>query len=173
MKGILGIAILTIVLSLIVAACAPLVPATSTPVVTAAMSQREAQVQSVEIQVLQSDPPQVNAVVRGNLTESCAALGESRLQYAGNTFQITVYAISPTDRGCAQVTTPFETVIPLDTNGKPAGTYQATANGATAVFSLPIEKLVESTATPIPPATAVPTGAACTDSAAFVSDVTI
>ena len=92
--------------------------------------------QSVEIQVMKSDPLQVNAVVRGSLTESCATLGPSQVQYTSNTFRITVYAVSPTDRGCAQVTVPFETTIALDIRGLPAGTYTVTANGVSAVFTL-------------------------------------
>src|SRR5512135_1699302 len=104
MKNVMNITIASIIISLMVAACVPLAPATSTPAATPATTQREVQVQSVEIQILDNDPLHVNAVVRGNLTESCAALSESRIQYAGNTFQITIYAVSPTDRGCAQVT---------------------------------------------------------------------
>jgi len=61
---------------------------------------REAQVQNVEVQTSLSNRPQVSAIVRGNLTEPCATLGESQLQYASNTFQITVYVNSPADIGC-------------------------------------------------------------------------
>jgi len=151
-------------------AVSPMVVATVTPVPTpqeiqTRVANREAQVQSVEIQIM-DDPPQVNAVVRGNLTESCTTLGESQVQYDSNTIRITVYAVSRSDIGCAQETTPFETTIALDTNGMPDGTYTVVANGVSAVYVLPINK---------PTATSVsaPTSSVCTDLAAFVSDVTI
>ncbi|HEY5982017.1 MAG TPA: NBR1-Ig-like domain-containing protein, partial [Anaerolineales bacterium] len=55
-----------------------------------------------------------------------------------------------------------------DTRNLPAVSSTVTANGVSAVFTLPAENPA-STAAP----TAAPTSAACTDAAAFVSDVTI
>lgn len=146
---------------------APTTQAVSTP--TAFQTQtisREAQVQNVEIQIANVNPLQVNVIVRGNLTESCATLGDSQVRYESNTIRIAVYAVSPADIGCAQVTTPFETTIALNTNGLSDGTYTVIVNGVSAVFVLPI---------PVPTATSIPapTQFTCTDSAAFVSDVTI
>jgi hypothetical protein len=46
---------------------------------------REAQVQSVKIQIKQTDPVQVNAIVRGYLTESCAKLTDPQTSYANVT----------------------------------------------------------------------------------------
>jgi len=142
---------------------------TSTP---AAPVSREAQVQSVDAQISHTAPVQVNAVVRGNLTESCAVLGETQVEYAANTFQIKLYSLSPADRGCAQTTMPFETTIPLNSKDLPAGTYTVVANGVSAVFTLPVEN---PTPSPEPSATLTlaPASQACVDSAAFVGDVTI
>jgi hypothetical protein len=98
------------------------------------------------------------------------------VQYTSNTFQITVYAVSRTDIGCAQVTTPFETAIPLDTKNLPAGSYAVIANGVSEVFSLPVESAIPS---PLPttasnPAPTTTSGSVpCTESAKFVADVTI
>jgi len=134
------------------------------------LTSREAQVQSVEIQTLKTDPPQINAVVHGDLTESCATLGESQVQYSSNMIGITVYAVSRSDIGCAQVTTPFETTIPLNANDLSDGTYTVVANGVSAVFTLPT---IASTPGPEPTAITVPTSSVCVDSAMFISDVTI
>src|SRR5574341_199782 len=158
---------------LVVTACAPAVNPTVVPTLTTQTLptqtvSREAQVHGVEIQITNTAPVQVSAVVRGNLTESCATLGESQVEYASNTFQITVYALSPGDRGCVQATTPFETTVPLDVADLPAGTYTVIANGVSAVFTLPVEN-----ATPSPILTVVPTNVTCTDTAKFVADVTI
>jgi len=159
---------------MILAACAPAnaINVTSTP---AAQVKREAKVRSVEVQVTDTDPAEINAVVRGELTESCATLGESQVEYGSNTFRITVYALSPADRGCAQVTTPFETTIPLNTKDLPRGNYTVIANGASAVFQLPVENTTPDptpTVASTPISTAAAVDAPCTDSAKFVTDVT-
>ena len=157
-------------------------PASTPQAIQTQTASREAQVQSVEIQIMNGNLPQVNAVVRGNLTESCAVLGESQVQYDSNTIRVTVYAVSRSDIGCVQSTTPFETTIALATNGLPDGTYTVIANGASMVFVLPFHAptatsipMPTTTSVPTPTATSVPapTKFTCTDSAAFVSDVTI
>lgn len=161
---------------LILTACAPSLPINVNPTMspTAALAtqivSRPAQVQSVDIQFVNSDPVQAKAVVRGNLTEACSTLGESQVQYAANAFQITVFVNSRADIGCVQVTTPFETTIPLDTKYLPAGNYTVTANGVSTVFALPSENAAE---TPEPTAVAASTSSPCIDSASFVADVTI
>lgn len=105
--------IVSLVYLMLLAACAPAMPPTIVPTViplataTHQTTTREAQVQRIEVQTLQSNPLQISAIVRGNLTESCAILGESQVQYASNTFQITVYVNSLADIGCVQATTPF------------------------------------------------------------------
>ncbi len=186
MNKLLHITTFVIAIGLILSACAPILrPASAldspTTEPTPQTSTREAQVQSVDIEVMDTNPPQVNAVVRGNLSESCATLAPSQVSYASNVFEIKVYAISPTDRGCAQVTTPFETTIALDTSSLPAGSYTVTANGVSAVFALQSgdpPPTTAPTAVPTLAPTAAPTVAptasqGCTDRAAFVSDVSI
>jgi hypothetical protein len=167
------------VVTLFLAACAPAInPAvrpTSTPqVIPTQTTSREAQVQNVEIKITHTAPLQVNAIVHGNLTESCARLGESQVEYAANTFQITIYALSPVDQGCVQTTTPFETTIALDTSELSVGTYTVIANDVSAVFTLP-ENVAIATDTAVPGAvpTTAPVTQACIDSAKFVRDVTI
>lgn len=126
--------------------------------------------------MMNTDPTQVQAIVRGVLTEACAKLGESQVEYTFNSFQITVYAVSRTDIGCAQVTTPFETTIPLDIKDLPAGSYTVIANGVSGVFSLPVASAISSpmpTTASNPVLTATPGDMPCTDSARFVADVTI
>jgi hypothetical protein len=126
----------------------------------------------VEIRVLDTDPPQINAVVRGNLSESCATLAPTEVSYSSDVFEIKVYAVSPSDRGCAQITAPFETTVPLDVRDLPAGTYTVNANGVSAVFTLQSSSSA-STPEPTVAPTAVSTSLGCTDTAAFVRDVTI
>jgi hypothetical protein len=177
-KLIQTIAAMLLVL-LFLSACTPAISTPVTPTTThistpeaisKVVASREALVQSIGIQLMNADPAQVNVLVRGKLTESCATLGESQVQYASNIFKITVYTNGPADIGCVQATTPFDTTIPLDTKDLRAGTYTVIANGMSAVFTLPIEY-----ATPDPDPTllmSAPTTSACVDSATFITDVT-
>src|SRR5262245_2530519 len=114
MQTVTGITLVILLLTACAAPANPTVAPTTQTIQTQTMN-REAQVQSVEIQITGSDPAQVNAIVRGKLTESCAMLGESQVQYDSTMIRITVYAVSRTDISCAQTTTPFETTIPLHT----------------------------------------------------------
>jgi len=172
MKRVLHVIISAILISLVFTACAPLIPAASTQGSAPQTAERPAQVQSVEIRIQQAKPPQVTAVVRGNLTESCAVLGKSRTSYAANVFEITLVAVSPSDRGCLQAITPFETTIALDSGSLAPGAYTVNANGVSAVFTLPPDDGARTAVpTAIPPTE--PGSAACTDGARFVSDMTI
>lgn len=114
-------------------------PASTTQEKQSPTAVRETQVQSVVIQFMQTDPVQVNAIVRGNLTESCAKFGDTQTSYASNTFHIKLLKVSPTDRGCAQVITPYEQTIPLNTTGLTPGTYTVVANGVSTTFNIPTE----------------------------------
>ena len=175
MNKLLPLMTLVIALALLLSACAPR-PASAldfpTTEPTAQTTAREAQVQSVDIQLPDTDPPQVNVVVRGSLSEACATLAPAQVGYSSNVFEIKLYAISPTDRGCAQVTAPFETTVPLDVQNLAPGIYTVQANGVGAVFTLQSSSPTPTVA-PTPAPTPVPTGAGCTDAAAFVRDVTI
>ena len=178
------IALVTLVMLFLVA-CAPAInptvvpttaPASTPRVIQTQTANREAQVESVEIQILNTNPAQINAIVHGKLTESCATIGWNQVQYASNTFQIAVFVVSPTDRGCIQTITSFEATIVLNTTDLPAGNYTVIANGVSAVFTLPVETAIPSplpttASNPVP--TAAPGSPPCTDSAKFVADITI
>ncbi len=147
MKKFLQFTILIILMIMALTACSPIlrvaglatVPPAATPQeVHLEPAVREAQVQSVEIQFTQTDPVQVYAIVRGNLTESCATFADTQLSYADTTFQIKLLTKSPSDRGCIQVTTPYEQKILLDITNLAPGTYTVTANGFSTGFNFPI-----------------------------------
>jgi hypothetical protein len=149
MKRNLLITSLFVLLVLVLNACAPvshaaggiptgIPPATPQDAVTQAPTAlREAQVQSVEVQFSKIEPLQIWAIVRGNLNESCAKLSDPQVSIVDNTIQIKVMSLSPTDRGCIQITTPFVQNVPLDTDTLTSGTYTVIANGVSAVFTIP------------------------------------
>ncbi len=147
MKNSLQFIILFALLSMGLTACAGILPvsgnaptgvypATPQPMSTQAVI-RDAQVESVEIQVGQTDPNQVNAIVRGNLPDACTKLQNSQVSFKGDTFQIKLTVTSPANIGCVQIVTPYEETIALDTANLTPGTYTVIANSVSAVFTLP------------------------------------
>src|SRR6266511_2952294 len=93
------ISLITLVL-VFLGACAPAISTPVAPITVRVSTQeagstqvasRVADVQTVEIQLMNTTPIQTNVLVRGILTESCASLGESQVQYVAHTFQVTVY----------------------------------------------------------------------------------
>ncbi len=119
--------------------------ATPAQTTQAPVALREAQVQGVEVRLSKSEPVQVWAIVRGNLNESCATLVEPQVSFADHTFTIKVLASTPSDRGCVQVTTPYEQTFPLGTPNLANGTYTILANGATMTFTIPLQEQPETT----------------------------
>ncbi len=100
-----------------------------------------AQVDSIEILILESFPVQVNAMLRGSLPDSCTSLSETAITMEGNTFTITVATTRPSDAVCAQVIAPFEQNVSLEVLGLPAGDYTVVAGGQTATFNLAVDNV--------------------------------
>jgi hypothetical protein len=96
----------------------------------------EAVVESVEIVVLESAPPQFRAVVKGALGDSCTRLGEIKQRRDGNTLFVTVTTLRPAGRMCAQVIKPFEETVNLDTTGMATDQFDVVANGVKQSFAL-------------------------------------
>ena len=112
----------------------------------------EAQIDSIQVLVLESFPVQVNALLQGSIPDSCTSLGETTINREGNVFTITVKTSRPSNAECAQVIETFEQNVSLDVAGLPAGDYTVNAGGATASFNLAVDnsppEIVEPTAIP-------------------------
>ncbi|HET6824174.1 MAG TPA: hypothetical protein VFH34_16095 [Anaerolineales bacterium] len=97
-----------------------------------------ADVQSVEIQILESDPVQVNAIARGYLPDSgCTTIADVTQVRNGNTFTMTVKTKYDPQVLCAQALTPFEQVISLDVSSLLPANYIVIVNGVETSFQLP------------------------------------
>ena len=134
--------ILGTILMLLLAACGPAIaPATPSPVVTEPSPVASAAVvESIEIQILESFPVQVNAVVRGNLPDAgCTTIKSVDQVREGNTFKITLVTTTDPLALCAQALTPFEQVIPLDVRDLAAGTYVVNVNGVEQSVELSVQ----------------------------------
>ncbi|MEM6430978.1 MAG: hypothetical protein AAF708_17205, partial [Deinococcota bacterium] len=102
----------------------------------------EANVQVVDIEVLESFPVQVRAVARGFLPDACHYIAKSDINYTDGTFNITLWhAPSLTTVVCPPVTEGFDAPIDLDVLGLPAGDYDVIINGVEAGFNLAFDNI--------------------------------
>jgi hypothetical protein len=129
------------------------IQATATPTAT---EQPLATVESVEVQILESFPVQVNVIAHGYLNDACTRLGEIIQRRVDNEFQFELYAARAPGDFCAQVISPFDQTLPLEVVGLPAGQYTVVVNGVSAEFELPVDN-VPVTVTP-PPGDAMVSG---------------
>lgn len=127
--------------TMLLAACVPIPGASPTSTSTetpAPQPASVASVESVEIQILESMPVQVHAVVRGQLPDAgCTTIGSVEQTREGNTFHVTLVTTTDPLKLCDQALTPFEQVIPLDVSGLEPGQYIVDVHGVQASFELP------------------------------------
>lgn len=129
LRSLINYFLIAVPLLMGLAACTSVLGSGSpTPTPTTAYATYDAQVDKVTVQMSNS-PLQAIAIVQGKLNEACARLGEIQQSYQAPKFLISVPAISPIDRGCVQITTPFEEKVPLDISNLSAGSYTVVVNG--------------------------------------------
>lgn len=129
-------------LVLLASACAPLAseptPIPPTPLPTNAPPiLGVAVVQSMDVQILENSPLQVNAIVRGQLPDGgCTTISSAHQVREGNTIRVTLTTTTDPLALCALVLTPFEHVIALDVANLPPAKYTVNANGIERSFEL-------------------------------------
>ena len=96
----------------------------------------QAVVNSIDVQILESFPVQVNVVARGDLPDSCTQIDEIITQQSSEAFRVAVTTLRQPTSACTQALVPFEQSIPLDVVGLPAGTYNVSVNGVNGSFTL-------------------------------------
>ncbi len=156
--------ILTLILLLFIATgCGGSEPEpTATPIPPTAAPVREAvtgtaNVESIQILLLESFPVQVNARMRGVLPDGCTTIDQITTDKSGNNFTITMTTFRPADAVCTEAVVPFDEVVALDVLGLDAGAYNVTANGVSGSFTLDVdnriaeEVIVTETPEPIDP----------------------
>ncbi len=139
------ISVLLTLLTLLMAACAPVVtvapvPTPFLPVVTqepAVPVVGMAVVQNVEVQILESDPLQVNVIARGQLPDAgCTTISSVEQVRDGNTFKIVLMTTTNPLALCALALTPFDRVISLNVANLPPAQYTVDVNGVKQSFEL-------------------------------------
>ena len=100
-----------------------------------------ADVESVEILIMESFPVQVTAVVRGNLRDGCTRIGaiDQEVLAAERRIAVRIGTVRPADAFCTQALVPYEERVPLEVRGLPAGEYTVDVNGLTAMFTLEVD----------------------------------
>ncbi|MCA9978348.1 MAG: hypothetical protein KC413_21455 [Anaerolineales bacterium] len=114
----------------------------------------QAVVDSIEVEILESFPVQVNVIARGSLPDGCTQIENVIQQRDASNFQIVVTTLRPGDRMCTQNVVPFTETIPLDVVGLEAGAYDVEVNGRTGSFTLSTDNSVAAEPTETPAAAA-------------------
>lgn len=115
-----------------------------------------ANVDSIEVLILESFPVQINVRTRGTLPNGCTSIDEVTTEQVGNEFNVAISTIQPVDVVCTQALVPFEETIALDVDGLPAGSYQVNVNGRIGSFTLSVDNVAGALPTEPPAPTATP-----------------
>jgi inhibitor of cysteine peptidase len=148
---------LALALGLLVGACGPVPGAVVTPTPTVAPTEPvepgvglpggvirgEAQIEELDVRILESFPVQVHVGVRGWLGDGCTELAEIEQSRVEDTFVIRILTERPAEAICTMQLVGFEENIALDVVGLPAGTYTVDVNGATSSFTLDVDNVSE------------------------------
>lgn len=112
-------------------------PAGETP--TGDLVYGKANVEAIDIRILELFPVQVQVVARGYLPDGCTEIDAVHQERTGQTFQVTVTTVRPADAMCIQVVEPFEETVALDVYGLAAGRYTVDVNGVAGAFELAVD----------------------------------
>jgi inhibitor of cysteine peptidase len=101
-----------------------------------------ANVEDIEVMMLESFPVQASVVVRGYLPDACTSLGSIVQFRDGNMLKVRIQTTRAPDKMCAEVIVPFEETVSLDVAGLKAGTYTVDVNGVTETFTLSADNVL-------------------------------
>lgn len=95
-----------------------------------------ATVESLDVQIMESFPVQVDAILTGYLPDGCTEIYEINAPRDDQTFTIQVVTRRPVDLACTMAIVPFEETISLDVEGLPAGEYTVEYGEMSQTFTL-------------------------------------
>ena len=115
---------------LLATACAPVVPAAPIVEQPSIPVTGMANVQSLDVQVLDTQPVQVIAHIRGQLPDAgCTTIASVEQVRAGNAFNVVLTTTTDPLALCAQALTPFEQIVSLDVSNLAPAQYTVNVNG--------------------------------------------
>ncbi len=100
-----------------------------------------ANVETVDLLIMESFPVQVRAEVSGYLPDGCTELGNWTVERNGSTFSVLLPTERPADAVCTEALESFQVSIPLEVLGLEAGTYTVDVNGVTETFELAVDNI--------------------------------
>jgi len=103
---------------------------------------RQATVETISINILESFPVQVHVVINGYFPNGCFGLGETHIVKQDDQFNVVVNSTTLQTLelvACTQALVPFEVRVPLEVNGLFAGVYQVDVNGISDSFELSVD----------------------------------
>jgi hypothetical protein len=92
------------------------------------------QVESVEVVVAESDPPQASAHVRGVIGDGCSSLHPVEQERTGSTVVLTILRERPANAICTQIALLYDDTIRLE-GTFPPGAYVLRVNGTETSFT--------------------------------------
>jgi hypothetical protein len=102
-------------------------------------NQGQAVVNSLQVVTLETFPVQVQAIVGGNLSNSCTTMTGVNVLQQEVTFVLDVQTVFNDTGACTQVLVPFSETVALNVLGLAAGTYTVMAGGMSQTFILPVD----------------------------------
>jgi inhibitor of cysteine peptidase len=110
-----------------------------------------ANVEKIDIMILESFPVQIQVVAEGYLPDGCTEISEVKTEKVGNAFNINISTIRPKDAVCTQALVNFTQIIPLEVQGLKAGNYTVNVNGVKGSFNLAVDNMLNGTPNSMPP----------------------
>jgi hypothetical protein len=92
-------------------------------------------IDSVEVQIRESQPVQVAVLVTGSLSDKCTTFHEATQVRNGNTIELTITTMRPKDAMCAQMIVTYSNTFPLE-GDFPPGDYIVRVNGVEKSFKI-------------------------------------
>ena len=143
MKKLQLFIVFTLLASVLLAACQPIIPVDASPEEEFVFGE-EAIVESVVVLLLESLPALGDAIVTGYLPDGCTELYEINVERQGQEFILTVVTRRQTgDVMCTMALEPFEKAVDLDIIGLEAGTYTVIAQDQQTEFTLFVDNVYQ------------------------------
>lgn len=114
----------------------PVTTPTPAPVTVPLTDTGEAIIERVEVRILEADPVQVEAVIRGQLPDACSFIQDTSVGAVGSTFYIRLSTARQLAQRCIQAFTPFEQVVRLGSPEPATGTYEVRVGEVVVSFTL-------------------------------------
>jgi inhibitor of cysteine peptidase len=104
-----------------------------------------ANVDDINVMVMESFPVQVSVQATGYLSDGCTVIDEANITTAkkGNTFNVHISTKRPKDAICTQALVPFEINVHLDVYSLEKGNYTVDVNGVQGSFELETDNVLE------------------------------